>query len=305
MAKNLGHILIVGCGSTGTEVLKQILLSYKYDSLTLVDNDKIELSNLSRQWFYNKGDIGQYKSDVMQKKIKAFKENIVNIRNAHSSSYIHRSTTLGTDIFKYSTANIICKKIAIEDFVIHENFEFDIIFSCVDTVSTRMSINLIKTKILIDMGVEGYNFHIKKVSHAKNYRTPCLYCIKDLYNTDDNFYFCTLRDISKYTVAKENRLFILKNTIATLNSDNVALIVKTFNIKVPHIEHQTNVFEVEGLLNNILPNICCVNAICAGLAFVILDDEKYDYYFYDSSREIRKYRLSNDENCIVCGSSCK
>ena len=46
------------------------LASLGIGTLGIVDNDKIELSNLNRQIIYSNDDIGKFKVDVAQKKNK-------------------------------------------------------------------------------------------------------------------------------------------------------------------------------------------------------------------------------------------
>lgn len=63
------NILLVGCGGVGTELIK-ILITFPVRSLTIVDHDKIELSNLNRQFYFAKNDIGSFKSEIIAQKVK-------------------------------------------------------------------------------------------------------------------------------------------------------------------------------------------------------------------------------------------
>ena len=62
-------VLIFGMGGLGCP-LAIYLASLGIGTLGIVDNDKIELSNLNRQIIYSNDDIGKFKVDVAQKKIK-------------------------------------------------------------------------------------------------------------------------------------------------------------------------------------------------------------------------------------------
>lgn len=68
--QNIKHsnILLVGCGGVGTELIK-ILITLPFGFLTMVDHDKIELSNLNRQFYFSKNDIGSFKSETIAQKI--------------------------------------------------------------------------------------------------------------------------------------------------------------------------------------------------------------------------------------------
>ena len=57
------HILLVGLGALGT-IASQYLVRVGIGSITLLDFDKVSLSNLHRQINYNKKDINGYKSEV-------------------------------------------------------------------------------------------------------------------------------------------------------------------------------------------------------------------------------------------------
>ena len=60
-------VLIFGMGGLGCP-LAIYLASLGIGTLGIVDNDKIELSNLNRQIIYSNDDIGKFKVDVAQKK---------------------------------------------------------------------------------------------------------------------------------------------------------------------------------------------------------------------------------------------
>ena len=63
---NQVNIIIVGCGGTGGFVAESIcrLLTGRDDTITLIDQDRVEPHNLLRQHFYRE-DIGQFKSKAL------------------------------------------------------------------------------------------------------------------------------------------------------------------------------------------------------------------------------------------------
>lgn len=68
------RILIVGAGAIGNNVI--LLLSRMgFNDFILIDKDIIELSNLSRQFLFNKNDIGKLKIDVLKREILNFDKN--------------------------------------------------------------------------------------------------------------------------------------------------------------------------------------------------------------------------------------
>lgn len=72
-------VLIVGLGGVGTVVLQQLIF-YGVENFILVDFDKVSLSNLNRQFFYQVEDVGKLKLDCLTSKLKSNKKlSIVNI----------------------------------------------------------------------------------------------------------------------------------------------------------------------------------------------------------------------------------
>lgn len=62
------NLLIVGVGGIGCELLK-LLSKSGFRRFTILDLDIIEETNLNRQFFFRKGDIGSYKSQVGRERI--------------------------------------------------------------------------------------------------------------------------------------------------------------------------------------------------------------------------------------------
>lgn len=64
-------ILLLGCGGLGSEILKNLVMINEddklFDSITVIDLDTIELTNLNRQLLFQTNDIGQFKSIVAAK----------------------------------------------------------------------------------------------------------------------------------------------------------------------------------------------------------------------------------------------
>lgn len=73
------NVLILGLGGIGANTC---LMLYKagFNTFTIVDYDRVEESNLTRQFPYNKNDIGKYKIDCIKEKIPGSKITAKNIR---------------------------------------------------------------------------------------------------------------------------------------------------------------------------------------------------------------------------------
>ena len=74
------NIFLIGCGALGCEDLKNFALcgmaTDTQGSIIVTDNDKIELSNLSRQFLFREENIGQYKSNAAQSRIKTMNPSV-------------------------------------------------------------------------------------------------------------------------------------------------------------------------------------------------------------------------------------
>tara|TARA_Y100000768_G_C23906939_1_gene648004 strand:- start:200 stop:943 length:744 start_codon:yes stop_codon:yes gene_type:complete len=142
-------VLIIGMGGLGCP-LTIYLSALGVGTIGIVDDDKIELSNLNRQIIYNYNDIGRYKVEIARKRIKSINKNI------SVKSYKLRLNK--NNISKiFDNFNIICDGT--------DNFE------------TRLLINdfcLKKRKILISAAVQGFDGQIFKFDFNK--KTPCFRC---------------------------------------------------------------------------------------------------------------------------------
>lgn len=63
------HIALIGIGGIGTQII-QSLTYFGIKDITIVDGDLVEESNLNRQIYYNEKDVGKFKVDVLEEKIK-------------------------------------------------------------------------------------------------------------------------------------------------------------------------------------------------------------------------------------------
>ncbi len=142
-------VLVLGMGGLGCP-LSIYLASVGIGTIGIVDNDKVELSNLNRQIIYSAKDIGKYKVDVAKNKIKLINKN----------------------------SKIESFKIRINENNIEKLLKrFDIICDGTDNFESRLLINdhsLKQKKVLISAAVNGFDGHIFKFNFKK--KTPCYRC---------------------------------------------------------------------------------------------------------------------------------
>lgn len=77
MFRNLlnSNVAIIGVGGLGSNIA-MLLASHGIRNITLIDGDRIDESNLTRQLFYKFKDKGKYKVDILKKSILANNKNI-------------------------------------------------------------------------------------------------------------------------------------------------------------------------------------------------------------------------------------
>ena len=142
-------ILIIGAGGLGCPLL--LYLAYSgAGNLGIVDNDKIEISNLSRQVLFTKNDLGKFKATISKKFIRK----------------INRKIEIKTYLKKINKENIHS---------IAKNYDY--ICDGTDNFDTRLLINDYckkNKKILISAAISKFDGHLFKFNFKK--RTPCFRC---------------------------------------------------------------------------------------------------------------------------------
>ena len=152
-------VLIIGLGGLGCPLVTYLAGS-GVGKIGIVDHDKVEISNLSRQTIFNSSDIGKLKVDLVKKMIKKMNREI--------------------------------KVITFKEKVQSNNLErilnnFNIICDGTDNFKTRYLINdycVKKKKILISSAISKFDGHLMKFDFSK--KGPCFRCfmpdIPDLEN---------------------------------------------------------------------------------------------------------------------------
>jgi ubiquitin-like 1-activating enzyme E1 B len=142
-------VLVVGAGGIGCELLKNLVMT-GFKTISIVDLDKIEKSNLNRQFLYTPECIGKYKSEMAKAALEKKKKDL------KLTSYVGNIKDLSMfdhDFFK----------------------EFDIILNALDNIDARTYINKICVDYnipLVNSGTEGYvgvvSCHVKGISSCYN-----------------------------------------------------------------------------------------------------------------------------------------
>ena len=147
------NIFLIGAGAIGCEYLKNFAMmgiSSKEGTLTLTDFDRIELSNLNRQFLFRENNIGQFKSEVA-KYYSNIMNNNTNIKN-YASIVSPETENIFTDSFwdnqdiVFNAVDNVKARFYISDKVsIHKNYHVDAGTLGVDSSSFFILKNLSST----------------------------------------------------------------------------------------------------------------------------------------------------------------
>jgi len=143
-------VLIVGAGGLGSPIALYLAAS-GIGTIGIIDNDKVEISNIQRQIIFNSRDIKKNKSIVAAKKLKKINPNI---------NILYFKNKL-----KKENINKILKN-------------FNVVADGSDNFKTRFLINdycLKNKKILVIGAISKFDGHIYTFNFLKK-KSPCLRC---------------------------------------------------------------------------------------------------------------------------------
>jgi ubiquitin-like 1-activating enzyme E1 B len=157
-------VLLVGAGGIGCELLKNLVLT-SFGSISIIDLDTIDLSNLNRQFLFRHEHIKKPKAIVAKEAAQQFNPN-VKLTAYH--------------------ANIKDPQFNIEWFT-----GFDLVFNALDNLEARRHVNkmcLAADVPLIESGTTGFNGQVQLIKKGK---TACYDCQPK--QTPKSFPVCTIR----------------------------------------------------------------------------------------------------------------
>ncbi|KAG0311885.1 E1 ubiquitin-activating protein uba2 [Dissophora globulifera] len=157
-------VLMVGAGGIGCELLKNLVMS-GFKNIEVIDLDTIDLSNLNRQFLFQKQHIKKSKAHVAKESALAFNPN-ANIISRHQNI---KEQEFSVDWFK----------------------GFDLVMNALDNLDARRHVNkmcLAANVPLIESGTAGY---LGQVTVIQKDKTECFDCQPK--ETPKTFPVCTIR----------------------------------------------------------------------------------------------------------------
>ena len=152
-------VCIIGCGGLGTSAAQYLSMS-GLGNITLIDDDKVSLSNLNRQTLFTEEDIGRSKSLALSEKIKSINKSIKII------------------YFKKKVTSKNIKKFVGKD---------KIVLDCTDNYESRLVINKFchfEKKVLISAALQNFELQAFMSSSWSKQDNPCYKCIFPKLNKD-------------------------------------------------------------------------------------------------------------------------
>lgn len=290
------HILVIGAGGLGCEILKDLALS-GIRKISVIDMDTIELTNLNRQFLFREENVGKSKAIVASDVVKQRLQN-------------------GVKITPYFAK--------IQDFDDEFYMQFSMIICGLDSIEARRWINAELVHLaqdrdmvipMIDGGTEGFQGSVKVIIPTY---TACFECYMPLIPEKTTYPLCTLAStprLPEHCIEWAHQLEWEKVFPGVkFDADDMQQVEQMYQLAKSRAEE----FGIEGVtktktlgvVKNIIPAIASTNAIisaqCCNEAFKFLtgcNPSMKDSMFYNGENGVlcetdEYFRLPN---CPVCG----
>ncbi|XVF63191.1 hypothetical protein PTKIN_Ptkin09bG0068300 [Pterospermum kingtungense] len=295
-------VLVVGAGGLGCELLKDLALS-GFKNLDVIDMDRIEVTNLNRQFLFRLEDVGKPKAEVAAKRVME----------------------------RVNGVNIVPHFCRIEDKDIEFYSDFNIIALGLDSIEARSYINTVACSFLeydsddnpreetikpmVDGGTEGFKGHARVIVPGV---TPCFECTIWLFPPQVKFPLCTLAETPRNAAHCIEYAHLIKwdevHSGKAFDPDNPDHMKWVYDEAVKRAElfgiPGVTYSLTQGVVKNIIPAIASTNAIIS--AACTLETLKIATGF---SKTLSNYLTYNgveglhtkvtefvkEKDCLVCG----
>lgn len=170
-------LLLVGAGGIGSEVIKTLLLMGFVD-IEMIDLDTIDVSNLNRQFLFNKSHVGKSKAEIAAK--------VAIERFAHEDIIVN-GTKKSVDL------KPIHNSIMSQDFTLERFRSYTMVINALDNRAARSHVNrmcLAADVPLIESGTEGYLGQVFTIQRGVS---ACFEC-EGPRQDQKTFASCTIRN---------------------------------------------------------------------------------------------------------------
>ncbi|XP_057956782.1 NEDD8-activating enzyme E1 catalytic subunit [Malania oleifera] len=295
-------VLVVGAGGLGCELLKDLALS-GFQNLEVIDMDRIEISNLNRQFLFRLQDVGKPKAEVAAQRVME----------------------------RVSGVNIVPHFCRIEDKDLDFYNDFNIIALGLDSIEARSYINAVACSFLeydsednpreetikpmVDGGTEGFKGHARVIMPGV---TPCFECTIWLFPPQVKFPLCTLAETPRTAAHCIEYAHLIKwdevHNGKAFDPDEPEHMKWVYSEAVKRAElfgiPGVTYSLTQGVVKNIIPAIASTNAIIS--AACTLETLKIvsgcsktlsNYLTYNGAEGLhtKVTEFVKDKDCLVCG----
>lgn len=296
------HILMIGAGGLGCEILKNLVLT-GFKRIDVIDMDTIDLSNLNRQFLFREKDIGRSKAETAAEFVRG------RVRDKDLEIKSH-----------------FCK---IQDKDIDFYRQFSVVVCGLDNIEARRWINALLAGIvdsemknlipMIDGGTEGFRGQSRVIIPTI---TSCFECTLDMISPKLTYPVCTIANtprLPEHCIEWASQLeWPRRFKGKTFDADNPADVDTMHSLALARAE-EFGIGDVTrsltlGVVKNIIPAIASTNALiaasCCNEVFKLVTScnpvlDNYMMYSGDESIFTYTYAHSKKPNCPVCGTEVK
>ncbi|KAL8047867.1 hypothetical protein ABFX02_07G027900 [Erythranthe guttata] len=300
--KEYVKVLVVGAGGLGCELLKDLALT-GFRNLDVIDMDRIEVTNLNRQFLFRLDDVGKPKAEVAAKRVME----------------------------RVSGVNITPHFSRIEDKPLDFYSDFSIIVLGLDSIEARSYINAVAcgfleyddddnpreetVKPMVDGGTEGFKGHARIIVPGT---TPCFECTIWLFPPQVKFPLCTLAETPRTAAHCIEYAHLIKwsevHSGKSFDPDSpedmqwvyLEAVKRAELFGIPGVTYSLT----QGVVKNIIPAIASTNAIisaaCALETLKIVSGcskTLLNYLTYNGVEGLhtKVTEFVRDKECLVCG----